>query len=94
MEANIKLIKHVFVVQRFRNILFYELRFLDGIGLYGLFYLLGFLNFNLSLLGLNISSVSLAIILITTAAILFSPYILYVLFLEKKIGWTEGFCNC
>jgi len=91
MEANIKLIKHVFVVQRFRNILFYELRFLDGIGLYGLFYLLGFLNFNLSLLGLNISSVSLAIILITTAAILFSPYILYVLFLEKKIGWIITF---
>ncbi len=91
MVENSKLIKNIFAVQRFRNILFYELRFLDGATLMGVSYFLGFVNFNLSMLGLNINSISLAIILITTAAILFSPYILYVLFLEKKIGWIITF---
>jgi hypothetical protein len=87
MLTNYKLIKNVFAVQRFRNILFYELRFLDGMGLYTLFFLLGIFNFNLSLLGFNVSSVDMAIYLIAIAAILFSPYILYVLVIEKKIGW-------
>ncbi|MBK7498681.1 MAG: hypothetical protein IPI19_06155 [Ignavibacteriales bacterium] len=91
MEKNSKLIKDVFAVQRFRNILFYELRFLDGVGLFGLYFFFGSINFTLSIIGLNISSIELAIILITTAAILFSPYILYVLIIEKKIGWIIFF---
>jgi hypothetical protein len=91
MRENSKLIKDVFAVQMFRNILFYELRFLDGVGLLGLFYFFGFINFNLSLIGLNINSIELAIILIVTAAILFSPYILYVLIIEKKYGWIITF---
>jgi hypothetical protein len=91
MIENKKLIKNVFAVQKFRDILFYELRFLDGVGLYGIFYFFGFVNFNLSVLGLHISPIGLAIILITTAAILFSPYILYVLIIEKKIGWIITF---
>ena len=91
MIENKKLINDVIAVQRFRDILFYELRFLDGVGLYGMFYFFGFLNFNLSLLGINISSMELAIILITIAAILFTPYILYILIIEKKIGWIITF---
>lgn len=91
LKENSKLIKHVFAVQRFRDILFYELRFLDGVGLYALFYLFGFVNFNLSLLEVQINSIELAIILIATAAILFSPYILYVLIIEQKIGWITTF---
>lgn len=91
MGENSNLIKNIFAVQKFRNILFYELRFLDGVGLYGLFYSLGFINFNLSMVGLNLSSISIAIFLITAAAILFSPYILYVLILENKIGWIITF---
>ncbi len=104
MEKNSKLIKDVFAVQRFRNILFYELRFLDGVGLFGLYFFFGSINFTLSIMGLNISSIELAIILITIAATLFSPYILYVLIIEKKIGWiifffldddlSTGFYSC
>ncbi len=91
MEENSKLIKNAFAVQRFRNILFYELRFLDGVGLFGLYFFFGSVNFTLSIIGLNISSIGLAIILLTTAAILFSPYILYVLIIEKKYGWIITF---
>lgn len=91
MVENSKLIKNVFAVQRFRNILFYELRFLDGFTLMGVFYFLGFINFSFSLLGFYLDPIKLAIILIAIAAILFSPFILYVLIIEKKIGWIITF---
>ena len=91
MGENSKLIKNVFAVQRFRNILFYELRFLDGISLTVLGSFVGLINFSFSLLGFYLDPIKLAIILIAIAAMLFSPYILYVLIIEQKIGWIITF---
>jgi hypothetical protein len=85
VAENSKLIKNVFAVQRFRNILFYELRFLDGFTLMGVFYFLGFAQ---SLFG---GSVKILLIIISVAAILFTPYIFYVLIKEKKYGWIITF---
>ncbi|HRN27679.1 MAG: hypothetical protein IT276_05940 [Ignavibacteriaceae bacterium] len=91
MNENSKLIKDVDAVQRFRDILFYELRFLDGANLILLMYLIGFINQSLSFFGLHINVLVLALSVIAIAAILFTPYIFYVLIIEKKYGWIITF---
>ena len=85
MIGNKKLIKDVFAVQRFRDFLFYELRFLDGFTLLGVYYLLGFAQ---SLFGITIQMI---LIIIAVAAVLFTPYIFFVLIKENKFGWITTF---
>lgn len=79
------IIKNLSIVQRFRNILFYELRFLDGFSLLGVSYFLGVAQ---SLTGI---AVQILLLVIATAAILFTPYIFYVLIKENKYGWIITF---
>ncbi|MFZ2865870.1 MAG: hypothetical protein WA440_14045 [Ignavibacteriaceae bacterium] len=71
MRENKNLSNNFEIVQRFRNILFYELRLFDGFSLLGVFYFLGFAQ---SLTGI---SVPILLIIIATAAIIFTPYIFY-----------------
>lgn len=85
MVGNKNLIKNFEIVQRFRNILFYELRFLDGFSLLGVSYFLGFAQ---SLTGIAVQTL---LLVIATAAILFTPYIFYVLIKENKYGWIITF---
>ena len=80
-----KLIKNVEIVQRFRDILFYELRFLDGFTLMGVYYLLRFAQ---SLFGITVQMI---LIIIAVAAVLFTPYIFFVLIKENKYGWMTTF---
>lgn len=91
MIENKNLIKNIYAVQRFREILFYELRFLDGANLILLMYFIGFINQSLSFFGLHINIVVLALSVITIAAVLFTPYIFYVMIKEKKYGWIITF---
>lgn len=85
MKENKYLIKNFEIVQRFRNILFYELRFLDGFTVLGVFYFLGVAQ---SLTGIAVPILLLTIVI---AAILFTPYIFYVLIKENKYGWIITF---
>lgn len=85
MKQNKNLIKNFEIVQRFRNILFYELRFLDGFTILGVFYFLGFAQ---RLTGV---ATQILLLIITIAAILFTPYIFYVLIKENKFGWIITF---
>lgn len=88
MNANIvnnrRLIKNVDAVQRFRDILFYQIRF--SIAAIFLYYPLIVL-----LTMLTIDPYNLLLLLIAAAAILFTPYIFYVLIEERKFGWIITF---
>lgn len=88
MNANIvnnrRLIKNVDAVQRFRDILFYQNRI--SIAAIFLYYPLIVL-----LTMLTIDPYNLLLLLIAAAAILFTPYIFYVLIKERKFGWIITF---
>lgn len=81
---NRRLIKDVNAVQRFRDILFYQIRI--SISAIFLYYPLSFL---LSMLTIN--PIEFLLWLIAAAAILFTPYIFYVLIKERKLGWIITF---
>jgi hypothetical protein len=88
MIENKKLIKDVVAVQRFRNILFYELRVLDGINLVIFFHFVGLLGVVINMIGISFEHlikfvIGFAILL----AIIFTPYIFYILIKENKYGW-------
>ncbi|MFO7525384.1 MAG: hypothetical protein R6W68_08015 [Ignavibacteriaceae bacterium] len=86
-----RLIKDVEAVQRFRNILFYQ-RHVS----HSAFLLLFLLQYPLLFLLSYISSdpqfiIKVALGVIAAAAILFTPYIFYILINEKKFGWIITF---
>jgi|GEM_PF-2958658 len=88
MGENSKLIKNAFAVQRFRNILFYELRILDGINLFIFFHFVGVLSVIVNMIGISFEQIIKVVIGFSILlAILFTPYIFYVLIKEKKFGW-------
>jgi len=88
MGENSKLIKNVFAVQRFRDILFYELRILDGINLFIFFHFVGLLSVVVNMVGVSFEQLIKVVIGFgILLAILFTPYIFYVLIKEKKHGW-------
>ncbi|MFZ2323399.1 MAG: hypothetical protein WAV89_06865 [Ignavibacteriaceae bacterium] len=81
---NRRLIKDVDAVQRFRDILFYQIRI--SISAIFLYYPITVL-----LTMLTIDPFKLLLWLIAAAAILFTPYIFYVLIKERKFGWIITF---
>lgn len=91
IESSRRLIKDVDAVQRFRDILFYQ-RHVS----HSTFFLLFLLQYPLLYLLSYISSdpqfiIKIALGIIAAAAILFTPYIIYVLIKEKKFGWIITF---
>jgi hypothetical protein len=81
---NRRLIKDVDAVQRFRDILFYQIRV--SISAIFLYYPITVL-----LTMLTIDPFKLLLWLIAAAAMLFTPYIFYVLIKERKFGWIITF---
>lgn len=81
---NRRLIKDVDAVQRFRDILFYQIRI--SISAIFLYYPITVL-----LTMLTIDPFKLLLWLIAAAAMLFTPYIFYVLIKERKFGWIITF---
>lgn len=91
IENHRKLIKDVYAVQRFRDILYYQTTISSSV--YILFILI---RYPLYVLLTIITNDPLIIIkfmlwLIAGAAILFTPYIFYVLIKERKFGWIITF---
>jgi len=88
MQTQSKYIHNIDLVEKFRKILFYQ------ISIPPLFFALYFiLNFMVTkvmvLLGLNIIVVQL--VLIIGAAVIFTPFMMYVLYKEKHFGWIVTF---
>lgn len=88
---NRRLINDVDSVQRFRDILFYQRQVSHSV-----FLLLFIIQYPLFILLTYISSdpqfiIKIAISVIALAAILFTPYIFYVLIKEKRFGWIVIF---
>jgi hypothetical protein len=91
IENNRRLIKDVDAVQIFRNILFYQRQISNST-----IFLLFIIYFFLPRIWPGITSIMMAIIfialaIIPVAAILFTPYIFYVLIKEKRFGWIVIF---
>ncbi len=84
---NRRLIKDVNAVQRFRDILFYQSHISTSI--YFLYILLRYPLYVLLTILTNdpFFIIKLFLWLIVAAAILFTPYIFYVLIKERKYGW-------
>ncbi len=84
---NRKLIKDVDAVQRFRDVLFYQSHI--STSTYFLYILLRYPLYILLTMVTNdpIFIIKLFLWLIVAAAILFTPYIFYVLIKERKFGW-------
>lgn len=84
---NRRLIKDVNVVQRFRDILFYQSHI--STSAYFLYILLRYPLYVLLTILSNdpLFVIKLFLWLIAAAAILFTPYIFYVLIKERKFGW-------
>lgn len=84
---NRRLIKDVNAVQRFRDILFYQSHI--STSAYFLYILLRYPLYVLLTILTNDPSfiIKLFLWLIAAAAILFTPYIFYVLIKERKFGW-------
>ncbi|MFZ1518775.1 MAG: hypothetical protein WAU11_08370 [Ignavibacteriaceae bacterium] len=87
MEENKSLIKNFELVQRFRDILYYQRQISNSS-----FVLLFLLRFILShsMISIGIDPVTIIKIILGVfilAALLFTPYIFNVLIKEKKIGW-------
>ena len=87
MKENKSLIKNYELVQRFRDILYYQRQISNSS-----FALLIFLRFILfyGMISIGIDPVTIIKIIIgvfALAAILFTPYIFYILSKEKKFGW-------
>ncbi|MBS4034856.1 MAG: hypothetical protein KGZ85_10345 [Ignavibacterium sp.] len=88
---NRRLIKDVDTVQRFRDILFYQRQISNST-----IFLLLILYIFLPRIWPGITSIMMTIIfialaIIPVAAILFTPYIFYVLIKEKRFGWIAIF---
>lgn len=84
---NRRLIKDVDTVQRFRDILFYQRQISNST-----IFLLLLLYFFLpriwpAITGIMMTIIFIALAIIPFAAILFTPYIFYVLIKERKFGW-------
>jgi hypothetical protein len=84
---NRRLIKDVDTVQRFRDILFYQRQISNST-----IFLLLLLYFFLpriwpAITGIMMTIIFIALAIIPVAAILFTPYIFYVLIKERKFGW-------
>lgn len=88
---NRRLIKDVDAVQRFRDILFYQSHI--STSTYFLYILLRYPLYVLLTIVTNdpIFIIKLFLWLIVAAAILFTPYIFYVLIKERKFGWIITF---
>ncbi|MDY0082207.1 MAG: hypothetical protein RBR74_03385 [Ignavibacteriaceae bacterium] len=87
MEENRSIIKNIELVQRFRDILYYQRQISNSS-----FALILFLRFILFyvMISIGIDPITIIKIIIgvfALAAILFTPYIFYVLTKEKKFGW-------
>ena len=88
---NRRLIKDVDAVQRFRDILYYQSNISTSAYIlyliirYPLYYLLSILTKD------PLFVIKLFLWLIAAAAILFTPYIFYVLIKERKFGWIITF---
>ena len=88
---NRRLIKDADAVQRFRDILYYQSNI--SISAYFLYILIRYpLYFLLAILTKDpFFTIKLFLWLIAAAAILFTPYIFYVLIKERKFGWIITF---
>ena len=88
---NRRLIKNVDAVQRFRDILYYQTNI--STSAYLLYIIIKYpLYFLLSILTKDpLFVIKLFLWLIAAAAILFTPYIFYVLIKERKFGWIIAF---
>jgi hypothetical protein len=87
VEENRSIIKNIELVQRFRDILYYQRQISNSS-----FALILFLRFILFyvMISIGIDPITIIKIIIgvfALAAILFTPYIFYVLTKEKKFGW-------
>ena len=87
MDHKPKIVTDFDTVRRFRDILYLELIMPPSLGIlsYPIHYLLMYL-FNDPLINIKI-----LLILLATAAVLFTPYIIYVLIKEKHYGWIITF---
>lgn len=91
IENNRRLIKDVDAVQRFRNILFYQ-RQISNSTIFLLFIIYFFLpRIWPGITGILMTIIFIALAVIPAAAILFTPYIFYVLIKEKRFGWIVIF---
>ena len=88
MEVKSKVISDFDAVSRFRDILFYELIIPPSVGI--LFYPLQYLIIYLS--NDPMVNLKLVLILITTAAVLFTPYILRIN--KGKALWLDSYIFC
>lgn len=91
IENNRRLIKDVDAVQRFRNILFYQ-RQISNSTIFLLFIIYFFLpRIWPGITGILMTIIFIALAVIPAAAILFTPYIFYVLIKEKRFWWIVIF---
>lgn len=91
MEEKIKLISNIYAVEKFYNILRAYRRMLNPVLV--IVFILCLINMRPQILesGILEPYLSYLLIAITISAILFSPYILYILFIEKKKKWILSF---
>ena len=87
MEVNKNLIRNFELVQRFRDILYYQ-RQISNSSFALLLFLRFILFYGMISIGIDPATIIKLIIgVIALAALLFTPYIFYVLSKEKKFGW-------
>ena len=91
MNEKIKLISSIYAVERFHNIFRVYLKILSPALVIA--FLLFFISMNPKILmsGILEPYQTYLLIAITISVILFSPYILYILFVEKKWKWILSF---
>lgn len=91
MEKKIELISNIYAVERFHNIFRVYLKILTPVLVIS--FILCLINIRPQILesGILEPYLSYLLIAITISASLFSPYILYMLFIEKKWKWILSF---
>lgn len=91
MEKKIELISNIYAVERFNNIFRVYLKILAPVFVITIF--LCYISMNPKILASGILEPYRSYLLIATtiSVILFSPYILYILFIEKKWKWILSF---
>ena len=91
MNEKIKLISNIYAVERFYNTFRVYLKILAPVLVITFFLCFISLRPKILLSGILEPYLSYLLIAVTISAILFSPYLLYILFIEKKKKWILSF---
>lgn len=91
MKEKIKLISNIYAVEQFHNIFRVYLKILAPVLVITFFLCLISMNPKIFASGILEPYRSYLLIVVTISVILFSPYILYMLFIEKKKKWILSF---